>query len=146
MSDCHCGADHMGRDEHDGCCPKASPTPTLGVTAMIRRWLTAHVTRTERRHQLQIVGLTRANIKDLTNNGLDPLGSDYDGVLLSARVGTAPDLIADHVYAAYLVTDRDPHITDDDALGLIARLHVWGIPHRHAAQLVADIARAAEGA
>lgn len=110
---------------------------------MIRRWL---ATRTVRRHyhqQLHAVGLTRADIKNLEDH---PASLDVEDVLLAAQLGTHPDHIAEHVRAAQRVTERGRHIETSEALGLVARLNLWGIPYDHAATLITHIARATRGA
>lgn len=103
---------------------------------MIRQRIAAHLKRRHWHQKLRAAGLTRANINALEAH---PRYLDVRFVLTAAQMGVRADHIADLV-----LTVQTRFIgRAEEALELVTRLHVWGIPYDHAATLVADIARAA---
>lgn len=107
---------------------------------LLRR-LAAHTTQAEHRNGLRAVGLSDGSIEYLAHEGIDPLAEDYELVSMAAAMGTRLHDIPLHVTAAKMLrhTRLDPAV----AMAAIGRLNSWGIPHKHAATIIADIARAA---
>ena len=101
---------------------------------MIRRWLDARIARNEQHERLLACGLTRGHIRvieaDLGHGCLDE-------VEMSAQLGTRPDQIVEHVQAAHTLTGYMP---EQQALTLLARLHVWGLPYTFSGSFIRSVA------